>query len=142
MDSTQELKTKLSNLKLQLKSRYPISAMAMFGSYAWNEQTKNSDVDILVELDGRIGIKFIDLANELEKALGLKVDLVSKKGIKDRYFKAIWFDLCLKKMALYWLQTCWSLPKKFNFNIIIALLFTMPNTTIKIPTYIRLIEYL
>ncbi|WP_422349807.1 nucleotidyltransferase family protein [Flagellimonas sp.] len=93
MDSTRELKTKLSSLKLQLKKHYPIASMAIFGSYARNEQTTNSDVDILVELDGRIGIKFIDLANELEKALGLKVDLVSKKGIKDRYFKAIQSDL-------------------------------------------------
>ncbi|WP_420401653.1 nucleotidyltransferase family protein [Flagellimonas sp.] len=93
MDSTQELKTKLSDLKLQLKRRYPIASMAIFGSYARNEQTEDSDIDIMVELNGRIGIGFIDLANELEKALGLKVDLVSKKGIKDRYFKVIQSDL-------------------------------------------------
>ena len=63
--------------------------MALFGSYARNEQTDSSDVDILVEFNDKIGIKFIDLANELEKSLGLKVDLVSKKGIKAKYLKSI-----------------------------------------------------
>ncbi len=67
--------------------------MALFGSYARNEQTASSDVDIMVEFDGKIGIKFIDLANELEKALGLKVDLVSKKGIKEQYLNTILSDL-------------------------------------------------
>jgi hypothetical protein len=66
---------------------------ALFGSYARNEQTASSDVDIMVEFDGKIGIKFIDLANELEKALGLKVDLVSKKGIKEQYLNTILSDL-------------------------------------------------
>lgn len=67
--------------------------MALFGSYARNEQTDTSDVDIMVEFDGKIGIKFIDLANEIEKSLGLKVDLVSKKGIKEQYLKTIQSDL-------------------------------------------------
>ena len=93
MDSTQEIKNKLSKLKVRLKKRYPISSMALFGSYARNEQTELSDVDIIVEFNGRIGSRFIDLANELEKSLGLKVDLVSKKGIKDRYLKAILSEL-------------------------------------------------
>ncbi len=92
MDSTQEIKEKLSKLKLRLKKRYPISSMALFGSYARNEQTEVSDIDIMVEFDGRIGSRFIDLANELENALGVKVDLVSKKGIKDHYLKAIQSD--------------------------------------------------
>ena len=93
MDSTQDIKDKLSKIKVRLKKRYPISSMALFGSYARNEQTEGSDVDIMVEFDGRIGSGFIDLANELEKALGLKVDLVSKKGIKEHYLKAIQSEL-------------------------------------------------
>ncbi len=78
---------------MSLKERYPIASMALFGSYARNEQTASSDADIMVEFDGKIGIKFIDLANELEKALGLKVDLVSKKGIKEQYLNTILSDL-------------------------------------------------
>ncbi|MBA4745522.1 MAG: nucleotidyltransferase family protein [Muricauda sp.] len=93
METTQNIANKLSKLKVRLKERYPISSMALFGSYARNEQTDTSDVDIMVEFDGKIGIKFIDLANDLEKALGLKVDLVSKKGIKEQYLNTILSDL-------------------------------------------------
>jgi len=67
--------------------------MALFGSYARSEQTESSDVDIIVEFNGRIGSNFIVLANELEKYLGKKVDLVSRKGIKERYFDTIEQDL-------------------------------------------------
>ncbi len=93
METTQNIANKLSKLKVRLKERYPISSMALFGSYARNEQTDTSDVDIMVEFDGKIGIKFIDLANDLEKALGLKIDLVSKKGIKEQYLNTILSDL-------------------------------------------------
>ena len=93
VETTQNITNQLSQLKVRLKERYPIASMALFGSYARNEQTASSDVDIMVEFDGKIGIKFIDLANELEKALGLKVDLVSKKGIKEQYLNKILSDL-------------------------------------------------
>jgi len=83
----------LRNKKSDLKRRYPISSIGVFGSYARNEQSAYSDVDLLVEIDGRIGSRFIDLAEELEKLLGMKVDLVSKKGIKEKYFKVIEKDI-------------------------------------------------
>ena len=93
VETTKNITNKLSKLKVRLKKRYPISSMAIFGSYARNEQTDTSDVDIMVEFNGKIGIKFIDLANDIEKALGLKVDLVSKKGIKEQYLNSILSDL-------------------------------------------------
>lgn len=67
--------------------------MAIFGSYSRKEQNDSSDVDILVEFSDRIGIRFIDLAEELEEIIGFKVDLVSKRGIKEKYLKSIDSDL-------------------------------------------------
>lgn len=67
--------------------------MAIFGSYSRKEQKDTSDLDILVEFSDRIGIRFVDLADDLEKIVGFKVDLVSKKGIKEKYLKAIDSDL-------------------------------------------------
>jgi len=67
--------------------------MAIFGSYSRGENTDESDLDVLVEFDGSIGIRFIDLAEEIEEIVGLKVDLVSRNGIKDGYLKAINPDL-------------------------------------------------
>ena len=52
----------------------------LFGSYSRGEQTKNSDVDIIVLLDksNPIGLKFFSMWSDLEELLGRKVDLVSE----------------------------------------------------------------
>lgn len=79
--------------RIEIQKRYPIASMALFGSYSRNEQEENSDIDILVEFDGKIGSDFILLANEIERKLGLHVDVVSKNGIKPKYFESIKPDL-------------------------------------------------
>ncbi|MBN2423662.1 MAG: nucleotidyltransferase family protein [Calditrichaceae bacterium] len=93
MKTLQEIKSKLSSHKKRLFTDYPIKSMAIFGSYSRKEQNDASDLDILVEFSDRIGIKFIDLGDDLENILGCKVDLVSRKGIKEKYLKAIDSDL-------------------------------------------------
>ena len=93
MRTLQEIKNTLSSHKKRLFNDYPIKSMAIFGSYSRKEQNDSSDLDILVEFSDRIGIRFIDLADDLEKIVGFKVDLVSKKGIKEKYLKSIDTDL-------------------------------------------------
>jgi uncharacterized protein len=95
MERIQDIKTILERHKQQLYKKYPIKSMAIFGSFARNEQKKESDLDVMVEFNGNIGIQFIDLAEEIESITGLKVDLVSRNGIKDRYFQVIKSDLIL-----------------------------------------------
>ena len=73
--------------------KYPIKSLAIFGSYSRNEHTNLSDVDLLVDFNERIGIRFIDLADELENIIGVKVDLVSKNGVKEKYLNVIKPDL-------------------------------------------------
>ena len=89
MRTLQDIKSALSNHKERLYQNYPIKSMAIFGSFSRREQTDSSDIDILVEFSDKIGIKFIDLAEELEKIVGFKVDLVSKKGIQEKYLRSI-----------------------------------------------------
>lgn len=67
--------------------------MAIFGSYSRGENTDESDLDVLVEFNGKIGIRFVDLADEIESIVGLRVDLVSRNGIKKGYLSAIDSDL-------------------------------------------------
>ena len=57
----------------------PVLKAWLLGSYSRGEQTKDSDVDILVLLDKSrpIGLKFFGMWNDLEELLGRKVDLVS-----------------------------------------------------------------
>lgn len=93
MRTLQEIKSTLSNHKKRLFSDYPIKSMAIFGSYARKEQNEAIDLDILVEFSDRIGIRFIDLADDIENIVGFKVDLISKKGIKEKYLKSIDSDL-------------------------------------------------
>ncbi|MFB6318750.1 nucleotidyltransferase family protein [Saccharicrinis sp. FJH54] len=93
MRTLNEIEKVLSNHKTRLLRDYPIKSLAIFGSYARKEQNDDSDLDILVEFSDRVGIRFVDLAEDLEKIVGFKVDLVSKKGIKEKYLRSIDSDL-------------------------------------------------
>jgi len=84
---------KLKEAKLILLQNYPIKQLALFGSVSRQEDDENSDVDIMVEFVHPVGMEFIHLCYELEKILNRKVDLVSRKGIKEKYFNEIKSDL-------------------------------------------------
>lgn len=93
MKTLTDIKTLLTLKKAALFRKYPIKSLAIFGSYARNEQQEESDLDLMVEFNGKIGSDFIILAEELEEIMGTKVDLVSMKGIKSRYFEHIKEDI-------------------------------------------------
>lgn len=79
----------LKDAKPILLSKYPIKKLAVFGSVSREEDEDNSDIDILVEFKRSVGMEFIQLCYELERILNRKVDLVSRNGIKQRYFNEI-----------------------------------------------------
>ena len=83
----------LKKYKGRLFQKYGIKELAVFGSVSRGDFNENSDIDILVDFYRNIGIEFIDLADELEEILNKKVDLVSRNGIKDKYFQYIKQDL-------------------------------------------------
>lgn len=83
------IQTKLRQIKPELSEKYHVSSIGLFGSVVRNDFRADSDIDIVVDFDRPIGIEFIDLADELEELLQRKVDLVSKSGIKPKYYKAI-----------------------------------------------------
>ena len=87
------IKKKLKDALPELRKKYPIEKLALFGSYARGDQTNASDIDILVEFNGEIGWEFFDLADEIERILGHRVDLVSRKGIKPHYWEYIQEDV-------------------------------------------------
>ena len=80
-----EIKNILAQHRKDLKEKYKIEKIGIFGSYVRREQKKQSDVDILVEFYKPIGLfTFMDLEEYIEKLLGIKVDLVSKRALKPR----------------------------------------------------------
>jgi hypothetical protein len=89
MTSLLDIVTKLKSHKDILSKKYGLNFIAIFGSYSREQQSEESDVDILVEFNKPIGIEFIDLAEELENVLKKRVDLVSKRGVKPAYFAQI-----------------------------------------------------
>ena len=91
--TTEQIKKKLSILLVDLKKKYPIKSFEIFGSYARGDQTEVSDLDILVEFNDKIGIRFIDLAEEVEQKTGMNVDLVSRNAVKKGYLREISKDL-------------------------------------------------
>ena len=64
--------------------RYQIREISLFGSTARGEARPDSDLDLLVDLQPHHTISlfdFADLQEELERLLGRRVDLVSKRGL-------------------------------------------------------------
>jgi predicted nucleotidyltransferase len=87
------IKSELSSMKDELANKFGVSSMGLFGSITRDDFTANSDIDILIEFTRPIGIDFITLADLLESRLQRKVDLITRDGIKPRYFEAIKDDL-------------------------------------------------
>lgn len=81
--SADEIRQDLRAYLPELRERYGVTYLGIFGSYVRGEQKKTSDVDILVEFN-RSGtlLGFIHLQNDLEDLLGVRVDLVEKNGLK------------------------------------------------------------
>ncbi|PKL65809.1 MAG: hypothetical protein CVV32_01005 [Methanomicrobiales archaeon HGW-Methanomicrobiales-3] len=81
--SVDEIRQDLRSHLPELQARYGVTYLGIFGSFVRGEQTKTSDVDLLVEFD-RPGtlLDFIHLQNDLVDLLGVRVDLVEKSGLK------------------------------------------------------------
>ncbi len=67
----------------ELKERYDVTYLGVFGSYVQGQERKRSDLDLLVEFQQAPTLfEFVDLQEELSRLLGVKVDLVSRKALK------------------------------------------------------------
>ena len=87
--SSEQIVSVLRRQKDQLRRRYPIHRLSLFGSWARGEAREDSDVDILVEVEPSIGLRFVELGDELEQLLGRPVDLVSRRAIKPNMWQQI-----------------------------------------------------
>jgi Predicted nucleotidyltransferases len=61
---------------------FGVKELGVFGSFARNEQTAESDVDVLVELEQKTFDSYMDLLFFLEVLFERKVDLVMKDTLK------------------------------------------------------------
>lgn len=85
---------KLKEAKPTLANKYGLTTLALFGSYSRDEQTLESDIDLMLDFEPIIARNFFNCAYELEDLFaGKRVQMVMRDGIKPRYFEAIKTDL-------------------------------------------------
>ena len=75
----------------EVRERYGITNLAVFGSVVRGEAGGNSDVDVLADVERPIGlIALVGAENYLTELIGIKVDLVLKRSVRselrDRIF--------------------------------------------------------
>jgi hypothetical protein len=86
MKTFKEIQEFFRKYKPTLLEKYKwLSELGIFGSYVRGEQNEESDVDVLVDYtEAPDLIELIDLENYLSDNLGMKVDVVTKNGLKPR----------------------------------------------------------
>jgi uncharacterized protein len=90
MKNVREVENKLAGKKKELKQRFSVRSIRIFGSYIKGKQTTKSDLDVLVDLEKPIGIfGLMELEDYLRKLVGIKVDLVTKNTLKPSIKKEI-----------------------------------------------------
>ena len=72
----------IKNKAMPMLRQAGVTRSSLFGSYVYGEEKMDSDIDILVEVPKGTGLfAFIGLQDQLQEALGKKVDLVTYKSI-------------------------------------------------------------
>ena len=90
MKTIAEIMKMLESHRDDLREKYGVKEIGIFGSYVREEQKEISDVDILVEFERPLGLlSFVGLKNHLSDFLGVEVDLVMKRALKPRIGKRI-----------------------------------------------------
>ena len=79
----QDILSTLISLKAEIKDRYFVRKIGLFGSVARGDSNEKSDIDLLVEFDRPVSlITFLRLESFLSEHLGRKVDLVTPDTLK------------------------------------------------------------
>lgn len=85
MKSLEDIRAVLREHQEFVRERFRVTEMRVFGSYARQEQTAMSDVDILISYEQAPTLWMIgELRDYLAEVLGLPVDVVTEKGLKSR----------------------------------------------------------
>ena len=66
----------------QLTTQFGVQRIGLFGSFARNAAQESSDVDLIVELQRPIGLKFVELVEYLEVLLGRRVDVLTPASLR------------------------------------------------------------
>ena len=86
----QVILTQLTGRMEEIRQRFSVKKLSIFGSVARGEASDSSDVDVLVAFDRTANFDiFMDLKFYLEELLGMGVDLVTDKALRPQVRRAI-----------------------------------------------------
>lgn len=78
----------------EMRQRFAVKDLLLFGSAARDELNDDSDIDVLVEFDGPATFDgYVGLKDYLEALFGAKVDLATEAMVKPRLWRYIEKDL-------------------------------------------------
>ena len=72
-----------------LSNEFGIRRIGLFGSFAKGNPGEQSDIDIVVEFERPIGLRFMELVDYLEQLFGRNVDILTLAGLQGIRRKAI-----------------------------------------------------
>lgn len=83
----------IENKKL-FSEKFGVTNISLFGSFARGEETRESDIDLLIEMNDATFDKLAGLKIYLEESFEREVNVVRKRvGLKPRFLKVISRDL-------------------------------------------------
>ncbi len=86
----QTVLTRLTGSIKEIRQRFSVKALSIFGSIARDEASDNSDVDVLVAFNQKANFDgFMDLKFYLEELLETSIDLVTDKALRPQVRQAI-----------------------------------------------------
>lgn len=72
----------IKDIIVKVLKKHNVKRAAIFGSIARGEATEESDIDIVIEFEGRKSLlDLVDLKLELQELLGKKVDVITYNSI-------------------------------------------------------------
>jgi predicted nucleotidyltransferase len=66
----------------ELKARFGVREIGLFGSFASETANEASDVDLIIDFERPIGLRFVELVEYLEALLGRRVDVLTSAGLR------------------------------------------------------------
>ena len=73
----------IKKVSIPIAQKYGVGRLAIFGSYARGEHTLSSDIDFLVDKGKIRGLAFFGFINNLEDALGVRIDVLTYESLRD-----------------------------------------------------------
>lgn len=87
---------RIKEVVTRLGKKYGVKNVYLFGSYAKNTATENSDVDLIIDKGDISSFReYYHLYKDLHDEFGTKIDLLTEKSVSTDFLKAIENDRIL-----------------------------------------------